>query len=208
VFCDIDYLQYVEYLQFDYIVVTEKNNTPVQASMRKVEIFDFDMIHHFEKVIYLDSDIVVLGDINIIFDQMNDPNTLYTFNESDDFNEHNLIYFGKRDYSAEQMNEFVRRNVKVFNCGQFGFLVSEQMRSHFTNIRNMIKSNKDEHFYEQSFMNYYFNTRFLTNPIFNTYTILPTRLDKVKPSTIIAHFANTNIPVMQKLAMMKTFYYS
>ena len=206
VMCDLNYLPYVNNLGFDYTIITPENNSPEQVSMRKVEIFHFDMINNFEKVIYLDSDIVITGDLNVIFDNITKDNILYTFNESDDFGEHNLIYFGRQDYTKHQILEFVRRNIKVFNCGQFGFLVTKIMQKHFSNVLDLIKENDREFFYEQSFMNYYFNSHYLTSPIFNSYTILPTRGDRLLPNTCIAHFANATIPFSSKFHAMERLF--
>lgn len=203
IMCDKDYHQYIKHLNFDYHIITDDNHSPEQTSMRKVEIFGFQYLYLFDKVIFLDADIIVLGDLNHIFDKMNDDTLLYTFNESDDYREHNLVYFGMKNYSVEQLNEFVKRNVKVFNCGQFGFMVSDAMSDHFSNVVYIMKHHQGEHYYEQSFMNYYFNTHYLTNPIFNEHTILPTRGDKPNNDTIIAHYANANIPFIQKLGMMQ-----
>lgn len=201
--CDINYLPHAQHIGFDYIIVTPDNHSPEQVSMRKVEIFGFDMIDNFKKVIYLDSDIVITGDLNTIFQEIVDDNLLYTFNESDDFNEHKLVYFGRQDYSDWQLDNFRRRDIKVFNCGQFGFMVSPQMKAHFANVLVLMRDTSRPSFYEQSFMNYYFNTRYLTDPIFNKYTALGTRGDMVHNKTIIVHFANATIPYTNKLKCMR-----
>lgn len=205
IMCDKHYQQYIQHLPFDYFVVTDDNHSPEQTSMRKIEIFGFQSLYLFDKVIFLDADIIITGDLNVIFDKMTDDEVLYTFNESDDFREHNLVYFGMKNYDDRQLQEFVKRNVKVFNCGQFGFIVSHAMGDHFSNVLYMMKTHQGEHYYEQSFMNYYFNTHYLTNPIFNQYTILPTRGDRKTQETCIAHFANASIPIMHKYQNMLSF---
>ena len=44
------------------------SNTPVEASMHKVKIFDFPKIFHYQTILYVDLDCLFLGNLNFLFD--------------------------------------------------------------------------------------------------------------------------------------------
>ena len=204
--CDEDYRHLIQDLKVDYTMITNKNSDPMQVSMRKVEIFAFPDINKFDKVIYLDSDIIITGDLNVIFDDIVERDKLYVFEESDDYREHNFKYFGLQNYTPDEIKSFSDRRIKVFNCGQFGFKVSEEMHAHFYNILYFMKNYKGEFYYEQSFMNYYFNKLNARKAIFNNYTNLGNRGDKVHELTRIIHYADAAMSHKTKLYKMNQDY--
>jgi hypothetical protein len=56
-----------------------------------------------------------------------------------------------------------KNDVKSFNSGTFLFQPCPEIKEHFANAKEFAKSYKsDGHFYDQSFFNYYFNTRGLS----------------------------------------------
>ena len=67
------------------------------------------------------------------------------------------------DYEGDELVFLYENNVRVFNAGFFGFLNNEAMKQHFDNILEMVKNFKGEYYYEQSFMNKYFNLKNLTD---------------------------------------------
>lgn len=206
VMCDEGYRHLVESLEVDYIMTTGMNRDPMQVSMRKVEVFSFPDINKFDKVMYLDSDIIITGDLNVIFDDIVVRDKLYVFEESDDYIEHNLKYFGLQNYTPEDIRRFTERRIKVFNCGQFGFKVSQEMHAHFYNVLYFIKQHDGEFYYEQSFMNYYFNNLNVRVAGFNKYTNLGNRNDKVHASTRIIHYADAAMSHKTKLCKMNQDY--
>lgn len=210
VLCSFGYRHNVEPLLqdglVDYIHITSDNMSAMQSSIRKVEIFDFPYINDFHRILYLDSDIICLGNIGVIFDSIGaHENKLHVCVESHEIHEHNLIYFGFQDYTQDQIEYFFKNQIHVFNCGQFGFVNSQKMKNHFTCVINMINNNMKPFFYEQSFMNFYFNINMLTIEDLNKHICIMSRHHMTHENRLV-HFANADTPSWQKLELMKKVY--
>jgi hypothetical protein len=136
-----------------------------------------------------------------------DDNKLYVLEENASFEAHNHNCHGFCDYTQEQMRAFETDNIKVFNCGQFAFQVSENMKNHFTNVCKLIEERRNSYFYyEQSHMNYYFNTNRLTNPLLNQYFLLPVQACQAQYIGFV-HFAYGNVSFQKKLRYMEILYH-
>jgi hypothetical protein len=128
----------------------------VEASMNKLKIFDFEFINNYRKVIFLDADIIALKDMNILFDKVMDANKLYVINSplvgKTSFRGpyHGLLF--NVDYFCHLAE---LQNSLPFNAGQFAFINSSTMNTHFKNIRNFSVNWPSMYFFEQSFMNVY-----------------------------------------------------
>ena len=146
-----------------FIHVVKDSKSAHEASMNKLKIFDYENINNYNKILFIDSDIIVHTNLISIFNNINDDNILYVKKESDNFDDHTAIYWSLKLYTDEDLNNFKLKNIHIFNCGQFGFINSESMKIHFNNINIMINTHKGESFYEQSFMNHYFNLNQLKN---------------------------------------------
>lgn len=192
----------------DIYVVNGLNRDHVHASMRKCEIFKYPKIHQYTKVLYLDCDIICVDNcLNAIMSSITDDNKLYVLEENASFETHNGDCHGFRDYTPEQMMAFERDNIKVFNCGQFAFQVSENMKNHFANVCNLIEERMNSYFYyEQSHMNFYFNTNRLTVPLLNQYFLLPVQACEVNHIGFV-HFAYGNVSFQKKLRYMEILYH-
>jgi len=182
--------------------------TPEEACMRKLCIFDYN-IDKYDTVIFLDSDILIYNLIDNLSQQITDPELLYVYTESHEQRSHKNLFWSLRNYTVSQLNYFRKNNIKVFNAGMFGFKPSESIKMDFDAIRTLIKDNlqvKLPFFYEQSFMNYYFNLKNNTNrDVFNdlNYKMFP------KPDTIykdyIIHFCGTINHGDKKYIRMKEY---
>ena len=132
-----------------------------------------DLFKSYNKILYLDTDILISSNsINYLFDENIDYNTLYVMHESTKYNgyEHS---FQEKKYTIKQQLELQKRNIYPFNNGQFIFRYSQQMKNHFDNIINIIKSRPHDLFIDQQAMNVYFNNNFLSKSgIINKYTQL------------------------------------
>jgi lipopolysaccharide biosynthesis glycosyltransferase len=183
--------------------------------MKKILIYEYPLIHNYKNVLYLDSDIVALNDVNKLFSLIDDENIkdiLYVFEEHTQVQYHNERFWGLGNYTSQQLQEFDKRKQGVFNCGHWGFCVSPTMLEHFSNVANMIceyiQSNKTNYFYEQSFMNVYFNTKALTKPVLNGYIFIPYLADKYpfqEDKIILIHVANALETPREKINAMKTW---
>jgi len=135
------------------------SKTPYEASMRKLTIFDVPGIDTYDRVLFLDSDIIVHIDVSTLFPLVADPNLLYVSTESTNQDCHSQLYFSLENYSASQLRYYEDNSIYVFNAGTFAFVRSQVMQEHFAAVRAMITGYIGAFFYEQSFLNVYFNTR-------------------------------------------------
>lgn len=213
VMCDADYQSIIckELPHFVKFHITPNNNSPHQTSMRKCEIFDYENIQLYSKVLYLDSDIVVTGDISRMFDKISNENVLYVKTETRDNDCHNHLEHSLQLHTESQVLEFSRRNQHGFSCGHFMFCNSAIMNHHFDQVLKLMRSHTGPYFYEQSFMNHYFNSEFITDETMLEHNIdffdsSKTSNNMQNPGATIAHFACASMPHMLKLNNMKIFY--
>ena len=78
IMCDQEYLKHVQEKLPSWIkiMISDHNNCAMHASMRKIEIFNYSGIDHYDKILYLDSDIIALKNIEILFEKELDPSIL------------------------------------------------------------------------------------------------------------------------------------
>jgi hypothetical protein len=208
VICDASYVQHVSSLPFTHVHVCADNADNVQASTRKLDVFEWPGLVEYERVLYLDCDIVVTGSLAPVFDSIKDLDSLYVANET---LHHKERYFECLDtpYSAEDLASFDRSGILPFNAGQFAFAASTAMRNHFDAIRSRIAKGYDAalHFYEQSFMNDHFNRAGKVDAALNSHVVLfAQELSAPYPGRVIAHFCNVCISSADKLQSMRTYH--
>lgn len=205
VMCDKRYREHIDN-RVEHIIYTDNNRTGVDASMRKVEIMRWENIRQYEKVLYLDSDIVVLGDLNTLFEQPLEDNVLYVVPEGSPTVHMKLLY-GLQDYTKDEQEHLRKNGVFPFNCGQFMFKPTDTMHEHFECVIQLIKTWKKRFFYEQSFMNRHFNMKGKLD-----YDLLP-RYVKLFPKNfnnergfIIYHFTGCGTHFSRKLNLMESYH--
>ena len=176
VMCDEEYAKYVAETVNDVdIVIVSKSSNAMEISLKKIYIAEYEKLDMYDKVLFLDCDIIVKKDIIKDYvdkldeigrshdGQGNDyKQKLHVCVEQKDVNWHNARMFGFGQYSRAQLVTFRRFQQFVFNCGQFAFLVCDEIRDHFKELVKMVDNHVGPYYYEQSFMNSYFNPRFLT----------------------------------------------
>lgn len=168
IMCDESYEPYVRtHIPYAHVFLTDKNESAAQTSMRKLEIFSYPTIDNYEHILYLDGDVVVTKDITELFKLDISNDILYVKKETEDINAFNMLFFGLRAYTEDHMRMFQEKKHCPFNAGHFLFKNSIEMKHHFNNILNMIKEWKGDFFYEQSFMNHYFQL----NGKYNTHVL-------------------------------------
>jgi lipopolysaccharide biosynthesis glycosyltransferase len=138
------------------IINSYDSKTPEIASMRKLDIFDYD-IQSYDKVLFIDSDILIHSNILDYIKRIDKDDILYVCTEHKDQKQHTCLYYSLVNYTREQFEYLSNNDIHVFNAGLFGFVPSNRMKIHFDNIRNNIRNHIGKFFYEQSFMNVYFN---------------------------------------------------
>jgi hypothetical protein len=151
------------------------SKTPEESSMRKLHIFDTELLCAYDRALFIDCDIVVHVDVQTILDNLVNPEVLYVGDENDQRG-HKHIYYSLLNYTKEDYAFFEANSIIPFNAGCFGFVVSPAIKAHFDAINDMIRTHKGRFFYEQSFMNAYFNRINKTDRTVltkSTYTLFP-----------------------------------
>ncbi len=149
--------------QFDNVTIYSCTgcHDAMSSSMKKLEIFKYD-IEKYQKILFIDCDILIHLNLDNIFKKIT-KDKLYAYNEQKEFKWHAIKFHSLMDYEGDELVFLYENNIRVFNAGFFGFLNNEAMKQHFDNILEMVKNFKGEYYYEQSFMNKYFNLKNLTD---------------------------------------------
>lgn len=149
---------------FKYHIV-EDTTDGVEISKNKTKIFDFVEINKYNKILFLDADILAARDIYHIFAADYEHERLYVKHNKMKvtFSSHAGNYHGLKHLSPEQMEQMKNNNQMPFNAGQFLFLNSNKMKKHFDNLNWLMGVWPGPYFFEQSFMNHYFCSYNLTN---------------------------------------------
>jgi lipopolysaccharide biosynthesis glycosyltransferase len=172
------------------IFPVKNSKSSVEASMNKLTIFQHsDHIFLYDNVIYIDSDILIGIDLISLLDMKISDDKLIAYAEHKDISAHHSLLYSLQNYDSDTINYFKENNIYVISAGLFAFKPTKTMQSHFSNILSMIENYRGEFFYEQSFMNVYFNTRNLVD--YSVFTpencLMVASLES--PSNKILHFA-------------------
>lgn len=204
VMCDASYAPHISHLSINHIHITPDNPNHIHASMRKTEIFNFKHIHLYDKVLYLDCDIVADGSLDLVFHTITNPFKLYVVPDKHSYS-FTSDYFSCKDkpYTTEEFSNFQSNSIKPFNAGQFGFCNSNSMREHFEQVCALKQSYDPKyHFYEQSFMNYHFCR---ANAVCYDLSSHVSLYSPNRNRRLINHFCNVSNPPKKKLASMKLY---
>jgi len=129
----------------------------IEASMNKLKIYQFKNIVNYGKVLFLDVDIMAAEPISELFNLELNPDKFYSAIHSASDHLHNTKFHKLVDYDLAKMNEFRDKGIYAFNAGQFMFVNSLRMLCHIYNVDWMTRAWPGEYFFEQSFLNHYFN---------------------------------------------------
>jgi hypothetical protein len=216
IMCDKNYIKYVNHLPVQHLHITGDNLTPDRVSTRKVEIFSFDKIKDYDKILYLDCDIVIAGNLAHIMEHVVDNDKLYVCSEKSGHNydaiDNFCDFFSRQDkpYTEYDLQFFRENKIYPFNAGQFAFCQSETMKNHFEHIATEINSIyiREKFFYEQCFLNEYFNRRNATNNLLSQYCYLCHIVDAgvIDKKNIINHFLNCTVHFDDKFLYMQEFH--
>lgn len=159
VLCDESFLpRCKEAIKSSVIYHTLPDSTsPEQASMNKLRIFELPGIEKYDKVLFLDSDILVHMNVNALIHRIMAPGKLYVYTETTNQCDHKNIMWSLCSYDDLELEIFRLCSVHVFNAGCFAFIRNDAMKQHFEAVKTMMSNHKGPFFYEQSFMNVYFN---------------------------------------------------
>lgn len=188
----------------------------IDASMNKLKIHQWKYINHYGKVLFLDADILARKPVSELFDLDLDSNIFYsaihTMGKAQ--NLHNSKFHKITNYSSLRLTMFRDMQLTVFNAGQFLFVNSKRMLHHLYNVEWLSRAWPDEFFFEQSFLNHYFNYFYLsdTSTLNDKVKFVAVHLwDKgdgekaEKPDPNIIHFAGHACDASKKIEYIKEF---
>lgn len=155
--------QFINTLNICIYCLDFNSNKPDIASINKLRIFEWNKIDIYDKVLFIDGDILVNYDINKIFDIDILDNILYVYKEYDIIEYHKEKWWSLQNYTNEDLETFRVNKIYPFNCGIFLFNNTIEMKTDFMSILHKISVYTGDYFYEQSFMNEYFNKKMNVN---------------------------------------------
>lgn len=177
------------------------------ASMNKLRIYDAISVDDYDKILYIDTDILVLKSLEPYFEGVTEEGKLYVYTETTNQEKHRDLFWSLQTYTEEDYTFFKQENILPFNAGTFAFVSSETMKNHFTGVRDLIATHDGPYFYEQSFMNVYFNLRNITNRsvfFYDNYIFFP-QIGKHYPNAILLHFADASDSAANKCKRMRDY---
>jgi hypothetical protein len=187
---------------------------PVRASMQKLKIHEYKKIKQYKKILFLDMDILVLGNLSKIFDEEIRPNKLYSGIQKFEMSMHNTAFHCINEYTSEYLDFFSKRGIFPFNAGQFMFLNTPTMIKHFKHIDKFAHKWKGPFFFEQSFLNTYFNVLCMSD-VFkfkNEFGFISINMNdtgyKPNEDTVFVHFMGSIGKPDGKLKFIKKYYKS
>ena len=190
IMCDKNYTYLVERLNTK-LFITDNNPTPVLAAMRKLEIFDLPGIDEYDQVMFLDSDIVVCGNLVPLFEEAAavGKDRICAF-EEDYKDPHRAPWFSMFTYEESQIQAMDAAGIRGINTGQFIFAPTPEMRGHFDAIRELARNHHGHSHYEQSYVNVYFNLRpdLTERQMLQKHVRIYPQFDCYDPSKVIVHF--------------------
>ena len=206
IMCDEQYVNTINDVENVIVLPMENSNSSHEASMHKLHIFEYENITKYKAVLFIDSDIIVHTNVMELLEKCLDKEKLYVSTEKTDLSCHGELYWSLQHYDNNDYNYFKENNIFIFNAGCFLFVPSKEMKTHFDNIITFIKNYTKPFFYEQSFMNVYFNKLNITNRevLTSENYILHPEPNMLYKNKII-HFCGTHQTIDHKLNLMKNY---
>jgi len=144
----------------------------VEIAKNRTKVFDFSGIEEYQNIVYLDTDIIVTDDLQLLFDTIvpNKLNTAFNTDLADGAYKgvfHSLIFM-----PPERFNLIRSIGCRPFNSGQYGIKNTASMKKHFENLNWLMRVWPGEYFTDQAFMSYYFCMYNLATETFQQHTEL------------------------------------
>lgn len=193
-------------------LIRPRTDDPVSASMQKLRIYEYKNIDNYANILFLDLDILVVGDLSKIFEERTRPNVFYSGIHRILHRMHTVMFHRLMEYNTSELERFEKNNIFPFNAGQFFFKNTKTMREHFENINDFVGKWDGEFFFEQSFLNCYFNVLGLSNVFkfkeqFCFVSINETQTSvQLTPDSVFVHFMGSTADGKDKLLFIKQHY--
>jgi hypothetical protein len=195
---------WIKYFNINFII-NDSIISKLDACKSRFDIFNFDLSNKYNNILYLDTDIIINNDINLIFDLCKEDK-LYAsyeagFKIDDPLHGNN---WGKRLFTEEELNKIEDKN--GFNSGVLLFKNGANVRKIFNNILKDTRNLIETEIYDQEFLNYHFITASLVDKyLLEVYTknICNNPVGDLNYNKIILHFYVQGFD--EKLKIMNTF---
>ena len=126
--------------------INDEYNNLDNVCKSRLDIFDFTIISNYEKILYTDIDVIVMNDINDMFDKCTTP-LLYAKKESSIDNEYD--FYGKSFFQQDgDMFEMYNKDMSAFSSGVLLFKNCDIIKNLFYEIKTHI-ANISHPFYDQ-----------------------------------------------------------
>jgi hypothetical protein len=195
---------WIKYFNINFII-NDSINTKLTACRSRFDIFNFDLVNKYNNILYLDTDIIINNDINLIFELCKEDK-LYASYESG-FKIDDPIHgnnWGKRLFTQDELDKIEDKN--GFNSGVLLFKNGPNVRKIFNNMLKDTRNLIETEIYDQEFLNYHFLTTSLVDKyMLEVYTknICNNPLGDLNYNKTILHFYVQGFD--EKLRMMNTF---
>jgi predicted O-methyltransferase YrrM len=168
-----------------------------KACKARLDIFSLKSISNYDKILYLDTDILIKGCINTIFDVINDD-ILYVLEEGSIDSE--IDFWGKSLFCNELD---LYEDKSAFTSGILLFNNCEKIKKLFHNINEDI-INRNHNFHDQPYIVYNaFKYNMFNNKIFKKYVV--NNDNNINSDKIIHHFSGGPGEYQHKIINMTNF---
>jgi predicted O-methyltransferase YrrM len=166
-----------------------------KACKARLDLFNFSF--NYEKILYIDTDIIIKNDINAVFDACQE-NCLYALEEGDIKDD----YWGKSLF-GEEINNYT--DTSAFSSGILLFKNCDEMKYLFEKI-NQDMRNRHHFFYDQPFIVYNaFKCNLYNNKVLKTFVINNSCNFLNNNKNVIYHFPGCPGKCEYKIDFMKVF---
>jgi lipopolysaccharide biosynthesis glycosyltransferase len=192
--------------------ITETPGDGVDASQKKTQIYNWNRINDYKKILFLDCDIVCTKDINKIFSLEYKPGFIYGAKPLTlDYGAHKGVWHGFPFLGQEMVDEMREAKQMPFNAGQFFFINTKRMKYHFNNVNWLMENWSGEYFFEQAFMCYYFGKAYSigNNLLDNHVTLINTTNDMkyiFNDNTHLIHFIAPPLQADKKIKFIENYF--
>lgn len=190
---------YKEFVRFE---INDKYTNVDKACKARLDLFDLPIIQKYSKILYLDTDIIVKGDLNVVFDLCT-QDILYVLEEG--FILSDTDFWGKSLFLTAGDLHVYDKNTSAFTSGILLFNNCNKIRDLFSNIKNDIIARPHQFYcHDQPYIIYNaFKYGLYDNQLLKEYVV--NNDHSVNSNKIIHHFPGDPGLHQHKIKHMFTF---
>lgn len=180
--------------------INDTYDTIDKACKSRYDIFNFSCIDNYDKILYLDTDILIRDDINKVFDICNEE-LLYVVEEGNI--DSDTMYWGKNLFE-EEVNDYEDKS--AFNSGILLFKNCQAIKELFYVVQKSFIDRQDKNtvVFDQPYIIYYaFKHNIFNNKILNSLAV--NNDYNFNSDKVIHHFPGGPGYYVRKLEVMKSF---